>query len=56
MQARNNSASLSKKKMSEKSREFLINGPLKYEVELYEFAKEVFNKKLKILGISPSAK
>ena len=45
------SATSEKKKMSEASRSYLESGPLKYEVEFYEFARQVFSRKLRDLGI-----
>ena len=38
-------------KMSEESRGFLREGPLKYEMEIYEFAVRVFEKKLADFGL-----
>ena len=47
-------SSKNKKTMSAATRRFLLNSPLmKYEIEIYEFAKMIFNKKLKLLGIHP---
>ena len=47
--------SMNKKPMNSTSREVLLNGSLlKYEIELYEFARKLFNEKLKSLGIHPT--
>jgi len=47
--------SINKRPMNATNREFLIEGPLKYEMELYNFARTVFNEKLVSLGIKKLA-
>ena len=41
--------------MNATNREFLMEGPLKHEIELYNFARTVFNEKLVSLGIKELA-
>lgn len=41
-----------KKPMNEASRNFYLNGVMKYESKLYNFAKRLFKERLKFLGIA----
>ena len=50
-QAIKNSATLEYPKMSAASREFFQKGPLRYEYDLYMFARTVFNDFLKSFNI-----
>jgi len=45
-----------KQRMSEESRHFFETGPLKYEIEFYNFARKLFNAKLKKISISSKQK
>lgn len=38
--------------MSLESRQYLSSGPLKYEIDLYNFARALFNRKLQAAGLS----
>ena len=40
-----------KKEMNEASKKFFLNGPLKYEKKLYDFARKVFNERLKFFKV-----
>jgi len=40
-----------KKEMNEVSKKFFLEGPLKYEKKLYDFARKVFNERLKFFKI-----
>ena len=44
----------SKHEMNAKSRKFFTEGPLKYEVKLYNFARKLFNQRLKYYNIESS--
>ena len=40
-----------KKEISEKTKKYFEQGPLKYEKKLYDFAKNIFKERLNSLGI-----
>ena len=39
--------------MSAESREWLINGPLKWDYELYTYGRFIFNERLRTFGLIP---
>ena len=42
--------------MSLSTRQFFMNGPLKYDFELYTFVRQLFNERLKYFGIERKVK
>ena len=50
---RNSTKSVHTKKMSAESREWLINGPLKWDYELYTYGRFIFNERLRTFGLIP---
>ena len=48
---RNSTKSVHTKKMNAESKKFLINGPLKWDYELYTFGRSVFNNRLVEFGL-----
>ena len=40
--------------MSEQSRQFFMNGPLKYDMDLYHFGRALFNRQLASVGLQSS--
>merc|ERR1711972_154259 len=48
---RNSTKSVHTKKMSQESRDWLINGPLKWDYELYTYGRFIFNERLRQFGL-----
>ena len=40
--------------MSDFARQYLESGPLSYETDFYWFTRQLFNERIKALGIPPS--
>ncbi|CAG5094363.1 Oidioi.mRNA.OKI2018_I69.XSR.g13488.t1.cds [Oikopleura dioica] len=49
--AMNTTRTLDKKHMSTAAKEFLMKGPLSHEMDLYVFARALFNEKLRLAGL-----
>jgi len=49
--AMNTTRTLDKKHMSTAAKEFLMKGPLSHEMDLYVFARSLFNEKLRLAGL-----
>lgn len=52
-EVRNTTKTLGKQRLWDSTRRFLEQGPLKYEMDLYNFIKSLFHKKLQAFGINP---
>ena len=52
-EVRNTTKTLGKQRLWDSTRRFLEQGPLKYEMDLYNFIKQLFHRKLLAFGINP---
>ena len=52
-EVRNTTKTLGKQRLWDSTRRFLEQGPLKYEMDLYNFIKSLFHRKLLAFGINP---
>ena len=52
-EVRNTTKTLGKQRLWDSTRRFLEQGPLKYEMDLYNFIKSLFHRKLQAFGINP---
>ena len=48
---RNQTKTINRKEVSNETREFFEKGPLKYNYDLYHYAKAIFNERLRRIGI-----
>lgn len=48
---RNSTKSMQTEKMTEENKQFMIDGPLKWDYELYTFGRKVFNDRLREYGL-----
>ena len=51
---RNQTKTTNKEPMSQFAREYLEKGPMSYEVDFYWFVRQLFNERIRALGITPS--
>lgn len=51
---RNQTKTTNKEPLSQFARDYLEKGPLSYETDFYWFTRQLFNERVKSLGITPS--